>query len=883
MVRKYPITPTKKTNLAPLSIIVQRRDLSSRPTPPNFERESTIEGIRKSLKSMTVASISKQLKGVLNTTIDIIVNPYQTWKLIKETVEHYWVGSKLLWSEIKIAKDILNRVLGGHSMTRRERIQLVRTTTDIFRLVPFSIFIIIPFMELLLPFALRLFPNMLPSTFQDNLKQEESLKQELQMRLAVAKFMKDTLQEMAKNKSSSEDESGAQEVVNFIEKARLGEPIPNDAVVRIARLFKDELTLSNIPRPQLVSMCQYMGLQPFGADSFLRFQLRNKLRIIKEDDRRILWEGIDSLNTVELRDACRERGMRSLGVTQFKLRKQLQEWLDLSTQKHIPISLLIMSRGFMLSEKLEKDPEQVLKSSMSFLDSDTINEIVIDAASRGEADTTDMRKRKLDSIQFQKEMMEEERLEQEEAIAKTKSKLSAAAAATAAELEDVQVLTDTQTTLENAGSRMKEEVVGDRAQIAADMGTAHVLVSPDSTVAATVAAAAPPLSPKVPTRAAVAGEVLGPEAQAPIASPPVSQTATVESVLPLVEKDEEGGILDKDYKEKAGQGSTTTLASMQDTSADQHLHYLTVHELVALSDLARGSSLNREMSELAVLEAYLESLPLEQQQVKNRKTKAKQAEEVADLAGAASAVKKVQRELDIAAAVIVAEGSEDRAIKKADEAEAGDRGSIPDEEEEEEVEKEDKSVTRMKSAVQSMVTKLKTRMDMTEKALGDKLKLLDKDGDGNITQDEIKDVIANVMKKGDPTTQQNVIELFNLMDSNKDGKVSVVELLAYIQTKREKMEVAAIEKQMRKSSSAATALATVSQPPTLPVPTNVTSSASSSKVSVSDGSSTDLDTGVVSTAGTATTTAAMGEDALGEEEEITSSNSVSNPPVRNQI
>lgn len=46
------------------------------------------------------------------------------------------------------------------------RMQLIRTTMDIFRLVPFAIFIIVPFMEFLLPIALKFFPNMLPSTFQ---------------------------------------------------------------------------------------------------------------------------------------------------------------------------------------------------------------------------------------------------------------------------------------------------------------------------------------------------------------------------------------------------------------------------------------------------------------------------------------------------------------------------------------------------------------------------------------------------------------------------------------------------------------------------------------------------------------------------------------------
>lgn len=107
-------------------------------------------------------------------------------------------------------------------------------------------------------------------------------------------------------------------------------------------------------------------------------------------------------------------------MTQFKLKSQLQEWLDLSTQKGIPIFLLIMSRAFMLSSAgsagagagggpnavssdKASDPEQVLKSSMSFLDSDTINEVVLNAA-KGEVDSNDLRRRRLESIQFQKEV-----------------------------------------------------------------------------------------------------------------------------------------------------------------------------------------------------------------------------------------------------------------------------------------------------------------------------------------------------------------------------------------------------------------------------------------------------------------------------------------------
>ncbi|CAM9821026.1 unnamed protein product, partial [Sphacelaria rigidula] len=79
---------------------------------------------------------------------------------------HYWLGCKLLWSDIKTARKIVSRMLRGFPMTRRERKQLLRTASDIFRMVPLAAFVLIPFMEFLLPVALRVFPNMLPSTFQ---------------------------------------------------------------------------------------------------------------------------------------------------------------------------------------------------------------------------------------------------------------------------------------------------------------------------------------------------------------------------------------------------------------------------------------------------------------------------------------------------------------------------------------------------------------------------------------------------------------------------------------------------------------------------------------------------------------------------------------------
>ena len=88
------------------------------------------------------------------------------------TLKHYWLGTKLLWADTRISSRLLLKLAGGKSLSRRERQQLTRTTADIFRLVPFAVFILVPFMEFLLPVFLKLFPNMLPSTFQDKMKEE---------------------------------------------------------------------------------------------------------------------------------------------------------------------------------------------------------------------------------------------------------------------------------------------------------------------------------------------------------------------------------------------------------------------------------------------------------------------------------------------------------------------------------------------------------------------------------------------------------------------------------------------------------------------------------------------------------------------------------------
>ena len=111
------------------------------------------------------------------------------WKHVKEEVVHYWNGSKLLVTEARLAMGIVRRILQGYTLTRRERRQLVRTSADLARLVPFSVFIIVPGMEFFLPFALRLFPNMMPSTYTKEFSREENMKKQLKGRSFALSYL----------------------------------------------------------------------------------------------------------------------------------------------------------------------------------------------------------------------------------------------------------------------------------------------------------------------------------------------------------------------------------------------------------------------------------------------------------------------------------------------------------------------------------------------------------------------------------------------------------------------------------------------------------------------------------------------------------------------
>ncbi len=202
--------------------------------------------------------------------------------------------------------------------------------------------------------------------------------------------VQDTVDEMAssiKQKKGGKKAARAEALKEFIQKIRNGEAATNDEIGQFAKLFNDEFTLDNLSRVHLVNMCKFSGLTPFGTDLILREQLRSHLRAIKEDDILIRAEGIETLSGSELRDACRARGMRAAfgSTADAYMQRQLKEWIDLSLNRNLPSSLLLLSRAFIFthSSASSSRPEQVMdavKETISTLPDEVVSDVQVRCA-----------------------------------------------------------------------------------------------------------------------------------------------------------------------------------------------------------------------------------------------------------------------------------------------------------------------------------------------------------------------------------------------------------------------------------------------------------------------------------------------------------------------
>jgi len=707
------------------------------------------------------------------------------WDVVKHEAQHMWLGFKLLGVDVKTSWRLVQRVLRGHTLTRRERKQLMRTTSDLFRLVPFSIFIIVPGGEALIPVALKIFPNLLPSTFASQDSKAAEQKKILQMRVELATFLSHTMEFMGQQiqtKSGSGKDGAApagahgNQLMALVRSAREGRVLEAEDIVAVSRIFKDEITLENIGRHELISMARLLGISAFGTDGFLRYQIRSKIRTIKADDAEIKREGLEALSKEELGEACRERGMRASGLTEGGLRDQLQQWLDLSTRNEVPLSLLILSRALTFAAPIKdtgapvepapadataassarsdpaksasdpakpssaraakpsaKDPvaasdggtpstsmERALQASIAHLGDSIVEEALLGEAERtGDTDDLSVAQMRLRSIERENALIEMERDAKEAA---------AEAHTLAKEAEEASSLVaDARRTGDEAGLSSAMHQAASAAQAAARAGQRA-----RDAYAELRRKAAGEVAEAVSRRRRKKGAAGG-------AADEDDEPYAVDAGL-LAALGEDSGLRDLASAAKALRKETG-----EDGSAPpEDLRELGREEAEALLAMAGASALQQERARISKIKAA--RLRME-------------------------AVEMLARgKIDAAKA----------AVDRADDAEAGALGDEHDDATDDDAASQlakDTAASRVKSALDTLLVRLEGDMEAADESLGATLTLLDRDHDGVVSADELQSAILDVL--GNRNMEKAAAAIIARLDTDQDGSVTVADVKRY--------------------------------------------------------------------------------------------------------
>ena len=383
------------------TLALRRHQITARATLPGICAATRFE-------STTAQSTSHDPKPSPPTPKEDAPLLSRAWKKVKHEAQHYWHGSKLLVSEVRISSRLQWKILHGESLTRRERRQVrvfcsygldspmndcvypveanhaglaqarpvrrVHHRTFHGTATPRGTEVIPQHAPVYIRGQIRsckpfhLFTHA-PYDIHPHHQQEEKQRKLLRVRLEMAKFLQETLRESGLKANAHI--VGSDAFKEFFLKVRsTGESPSAQDVINVAKLFDDDLTLDNLSRPQLVSMCRYMCINAFGTDNFLRGAIRSRLTNLRRDDQAIDTEGVDSLSFSELLGACQSRGIRTSGVYPARLRDELSTWINLHLHNRVSGVLLILARAFHFDRKPGEDEDgktTVIKSIESVL------------------------------------------------------------------------------------------------------------------------------------------------------------------------------------------------------------------------------------------------------------------------------------------------------------------------------------------------------------------------------------------------------------------------------------------------------------------------------------------------------------------------------------
>lgn len=268
-----------------------------------------------------------------------------------DQILHIWHGFRLLAVNVKVTHRLRNQMRQGQSLTRRERQLLETTTKDLLRLVPFSLFIIVPGAELLLPVALVMFPDLMPTTFETvKSRRNTAIMSNLQAGIARRKLFEHmAIQVLMQQNFESCDDS-----LKVFRACATGGELTEEQIRSFIPFFQDGAPLAweDLAYDVLCELGIVLGIctrrrlrleQAVLPRSWVLVRLRRALNIAmlarKRDDAGVLESDVNAMTQQELEQECARRKMRWIGPADA-LRSQLRQWISLARDPEVPNHLL---------------------------------------------------------------------------------------------------------------------------------------------------------------------------------------------------------------------------------------------------------------------------------------------------------------------------------------------------------------------------------------------------------------------------------------------------------------------------------------------------------------------------------------------------------------
>jgi hypothetical protein len=297
------------------------------------------------------------------------------WKTFLQVTRKTVQDCKELWSDSKffVFKQYAI-VFDGEAYSLKEKRRITRTATDLLKVGSLGLIAaVLPYSAGLLPCGLCMFPSMLPVCFRDKAKLLAGEAEIAHRRPRAADSVIAFIQERCDFFKGQ-----PRELADILQKTP--HQLTFESIGRYAEELDQQASFTDMSLSQLVATSHLFGLNPwprviktldraplkpvvrllrlvFGEQwplhqlyhNCVTFQLIRHLDKLREDDRVLLREDLDLLDTELLREVCSERGFDTELLTDAQLRGQLRGWLQLSTyptaQGLVSSNVLVMTQA----------------------------------------------------------------------------------------------------------------------------------------------------------------------------------------------------------------------------------------------------------------------------------------------------------------------------------------------------------------------------------------------------------------------------------------------------------------------------------------------------------------------------------------------------------